>query len=62
MRAIKPAIFAFALLLALSSTFAFEINSSNYKQRVIVSSGGETTSSSSYKIINVVGTINSIIS
>ncbi|MBI2101997.1 hypothetical protein HYT53_05300 [Candidatus Woesearchaeota archaeon] len=62
MRAIKPAIFAFALLLALSSALAFEINSSNYKQRVIVSSGGESTSSSSYKIINVVGTINSIIS
>lgn len=44
------------------SVNAYQLNSSNYRQNVIVSEGGEKSSSSSYNINVAVGIINSIIS
>jgi len=49
-----------ALLLAFSA-FAAQINSTSYKQTVIVSNGGVNSSSSSYKETIVMGIINGII-
>lgn len=55
------AISAFLLLLSLNS-LAAQVNSTSYKQNVIVSAGGENTASSSYKTNTAVGIINGIIS
>lgn len=56
------AFFAFVFLLLAFNVLAAQISSSNYKQNVVVSEGGENTTSSSYKISIVVGIINGIIS
>ncbi len=50
-----------ALLLLAFDGFAAQINSSSYKQNVIVSSGGENVSSSSYKMGIAISIINGII-
>ena len=49
-------------LLSAFSVFAAKINSTSYKQTVIVSVGGENMSSSSYKMSTAIGIINRIIS
>ena len=49
------------LLLAPAYVFAYQTNSSSYKQNVIISEGGENSSSSTYKMNIAVGIINSII-
>ena len=49
------------LLLLAFDGFAAQINSSSYKQNVIVSSGGENVSSSSYKMGIAISIINGII-
>ncbi|MBI2652017.1 hypothetical protein HYX00_01010 [Candidatus Woesearchaeota archaeon] len=54
-------LFLFALLLLAFSVFAAKINSTSYKQSVIVSTGGENVSSSSYKMSVAIGIINKVI-
>lgn len=51
----------FAFLLLVLSGFAAQMSSSNYRQNVIVSEGGENTTSSSYKMSIAVGIINSVL-
>lgn len=55
-------IFVLVLLLIPVSVSAYQINSSSYRQNVIVSGGGENSSSSTYKTNIAVGIINGIIS
>ena len=50
-----------AMLLLALDAFAAQMSSSNYQQNVIVSSGGDNVSSSSYKIGVAIGIINAII-
>jgi len=57
----KLGVFALILLLLAFSAFAERVSSANYKQNVIVSEGGESTSSSSYDLITAIGIINSVI-
>lgn len=54
-------VLVFVFLLA-SNVLAAQINSANYNQNVVVSTGGENSSSSSYKTSIAVGIINGIIS
>ena len=62
MKKVKIAILVLVLLLLFPlSVFAAQINSTSYKQNVIVSSGGENVSSSSYKMGIAIGIINRII-
>lgn len=58
----KLGIFVILFLLLAFSVFAAQINSASYKQNVIVSTGGENVSSSSYRIGIAVGIINAVIS
>jgi len=58
----KIGILAFAFLLLAFSSFAAQMQSRNYKQNVIVSEGGDTTSGSSYKNSIATGIINGIVS
>lgn len=50
MKKVKISAIVVVLLLLAFSVFAAQINSANYKQNVIVSTGGESVSSSSYKM------------
>lgn len=62
MKKVKLSIFfVFVLLLIPIPVSAYQTNSSSYKQNVIVSGGGENSSSSTYKMNIAVGIINSII-
>ncbi len=62
MKKVKIILFlAFVFLLLALSVFAAQMSSSNYKQNVIVSEGGENAASSSYKMSIAVGIINSVI-
>ena len=61
MKKVKICIFVFVFLLLPSSAFAAQINSTGYKQNVIVSVGGESVNSSSYKTSLAVGIINRVI-
>lgn len=63
MKKVKVCIFLLLIFILQSlNVFAAQLNSANYKQNVIVSSGGENSSSSSYKTNIAVGIINGIIS
>ena len=57
----KTMIFCIAFLLLPLGVFASQMNSSTYKQNVVVSYGSEDSSSTSYKTILAVGIINAII-
>lgn len=61
MKKVKIGIFVFAFLLLCSLTLATKINSTSYKQSVIVSAGGENVTSASYKMNTAIGIINRII-
>ena len=62
MKKVKLSIlFVFVILLIPISVSAYQINSSSYRQNVIVSGGGENSSSSTYKMNIAVGIINRII-
>lgn len=61
MKKVKIAIFLLVFLLFSSSVLAYQINSTSYKQNVIVSTGGESVNSSSYKTSLAIGIINKII-
>ena len=60
MKSAKTIILLFVFALLAVSVFAAQINSGNYKQKVIISSGGENTSSSSYKMNIATGIISVI--
>lgn len=63
MKKVKLAIFLVFMLLFISfPVSAYQTNSSSYRQNVIVSEGGETSSSSTYTTSIAVGIINGIIS
>ena len=57
----SPFVLVFAFLALSSITFAEQINSSTYRQRIIVSTGGENITSSSYKNYVASGIINRVI-
>lgn len=61
MKKVKISAIAVVFLLMTFSAFAAQINSANYKQNVIVSTGGESLSSSSYKMGIATGIINRVI-
>ena len=61
MRRVKISIIILVFLLLGFSVFAAQMNSTSYKQNVIVSTGGENTSTSSYKINIAMGIISRII-
>jgi len=61
MKKVKISLIAVVLLFLAFSAFAAQINSANYKQNVIVSTGGESVSSSSYKMGIATGIINRVI-
>ncbi|MBI2654522.1 hypothetical protein HYX02_07005 [Candidatus Woesearchaeota archaeon] len=61
MKKARITIFLIVFLLMPISVFAAKINSTSYKQTVIVSTGGENASSSSYKIGVAVGIIAKVI-
>ena len=61
MEKVKICIFVFVFLLLSFSAFAAQINSTGYKQNVIVSVGGESVNSSSYKTSLAIGIINRVI-
>lgn len=62
MKKVKISIFfLFAFLFLAFSVFAAQINSTNYRQNVIVSAGGGNVSSSSYKMGVAIGIINRVI-
>ena len=58
----KSVILVFAFMLLALSSFAAQMQSESYKQSVIVSEGGDTTTSSSYKNSIATGIINSVVS
>lgn len=62
MKKVKISIILIILSLLLPiGVFAANINSTGYKQSVIISEGGENSTSSSYKMITAIGIINRII-
>lgn len=65
MKKVKISIFflfvLFALLFLSFSVFAAQTNSTNYRQNVVVSGGGENVSSPSYKMGVAIGIINRVI-
>lgn len=61
MKKVKIAIFLLAFILLFVSVNAYQINSTSYKQNVIVSVGGENASSPSYKTTLAIGIISRII-
>ena len=62
MKRVKFGLFLIFIFLSLSfSVFAAQISSTNYKQNVVVSAGGDNLSSSSYKNNIAIGIINGVI-
>jgi len=61
MKKVKISIFLLAFLLISFSANAYQINSTSYKQNVIVSVGGENASSPSYRTTLAIGIISRII-
>jgi len=61
MKKVKISIFVFVLLLLVFDALAAKINSTSYKQSVIVSFGGENVTSASYKMNVAIGIINRVI-
>lgn len=57
----RMGIFVFVFILLAFNVFAAQINSTSYKQNVIISSGGDNLSSSSYKTSIAIDIINGII-
>ena len=57
MKTDKIWIFFFVFIIAASITYSFQANSSNYKQNLIVSSGGEIVNSNTYKSYAAIGII-----
>lgn len=61
MKKVKIVIFLIILLFFAIDVPAYQMNSTSYKQNVIVSTGGESVNSSSYKTSLAIGIINRII-
>ena len=58
----KSALIIFSVLIILSvSSYAAQLNSTSYRQNIIVSMGGDSPNSTSYKTSLAVGIINGII-